>query len=713
MIIDNADDKSVLLEPFEDQEGYQVSLASYIPTQLGANQLLVLTTRDCDVARAIVDRFCHIQINPFSLEDSRALLSSRLGPERHKSGQGIDRLLDMLAYLPLAISQAAAFIRRNHITTSQYLKSIEESEDMLVKYLSQDLQDPRRPPGIPSSILGTWKISFDQIQSREPRAAQFLSVMAMLDGKSVPISLLTVQAQSTLESSMAKGTLLGYSLVKVETDGETFSMHPLVQQSIRHWLDQTKKKTEAALMALHAVVSCFPSGEYGTWLECEKLMPHVKAVLHEACLSNISLLERALILFRFSMYKNARGQQAEACKRARECYSIRNRILGDDHEETIHIKLLLTRILIAEGNWAEAKELIHSITNVGDKVLGKDHEFRQLNVAYLAHLLFDQGYPDEAELLYRKSIQLLESSMGPFHPTSLESKLGLACALSEQERYQEAENILKEVTEHNQQQCGERHPTSLKSMLVLAEVLANQGKFIQAEEMVRYVFSSREDALGKEHPLTVESLKALGIILVRQGKHKDGEAVVRKSLEYFERILGRGHLWTCRCRNDLVYCLHSSDQCEEAEKIIYQNLENSATLGTHHPQILKTKSYLAWARWNRGIIEEAEVFYREVLHSYKKVFGSAHAQTIHHLISLGETYLAQNRHNDALNLLNQLDGVDLEAPWHDCSRARIKEFKKRAMSDTYKMATKESGNPLKRPPPPPPPRALCPLPGVS
>ncbi|KAI9766778.1 MAG: hypothetical protein M1840_006253 [Geoglossum simile] len=95
-------------------------------------------------------------------------------------------LLEVLGYIPLAISQAAAYMRRNKITIEKYLKALKYSDFNLVDHLTTELVDPRRQQGTPSSVFLTWKLSFDQISKEEPRAAEILSLMAFLDGQGIP-----------------------------------------------------------------------------------------------------------------------------------------------------------------------------------------------------------------------------------------------------------------------------------------------------------------------------------------------------------------------------------------------------------------------------------------------------------------------------------------------------------------------------------------------
>ena len=54
------------------------------------------------------------------------------------------KLLELLACLPLAIVQAAAFINENEISISSYIALYEDGEDQAIELLSEDFEDRGR-----------------------------------------------------------------------------------------------------------------------------------------------------------------------------------------------------------------------------------------------------------------------------------------------------------------------------------------------------------------------------------------------------------------------------------------------------------------------------------------------------------------------------------------------------------------------------------------
>jgi hypothetical protein len=102
-------------------------------------------------------------IIPLAPLDARQLLPSKIPNWNNVNTEEIQGLVEVLGYIPLAITQAAAFIQDNGIAVKTYFEKLKESDSDLQDYLKEDLPDPRRYPENENSVIRTWKLSFDQI----------------------------------------------------------------------------------------------------------------------------------------------------------------------------------------------------------------------------------------------------------------------------------------------------------------------------------------------------------------------------------------------------------------------------------------------------------------------------------------------------------------------------------------------------------------------
>jgi hypothetical protein len=174
----------------------------------------------------------------------------------------------------------------------KYLKTLRQSDSNLVEHLTMELLDPRRRRDTPSSVFLTRKLSFDQIIKEEPRATEVLSLMAFLDGQKEHLDV---------KDTNAIGTLQAFSMIAAETDGETYSMHRLVQLFTQTWLTLQKSRDKWEEEALELLSKELPNGEHENRKKCDALLPHAIAVLKYRPTSHSNLL-RASILYKLAWF---------------------------------------------------------------------------------------------------------------------------------------------------------------------------------------------------------------------------------------------------------------------------------------------------------------------------------------------------------------------------------------------------------------------------
>ncbi|CRG88510.1 hypothetical protein PISL3812_05541 [Talaromyces islandicus] len=115
-------------------------------------------------------------------------------------------LLTELEYLPLAITQAAAYINTNKSSISEYLRLLKNTEQDAVAILSTDFGDKTRYPTLTNAIAKTWTITFNKILEHDPLAADLLAFISCIEWKAIPYSILPA-AHSEARLAGAVGAL--------------------------------------------------------------------------------------------------------------------------------------------------------------------------------------------------------------------------------------------------------------------------------------------------------------------------------------------------------------------------------------------------------------------------------------------------------------------------------------------------------------------------
>ncbi|RDW82157.1 hypothetical protein BP6252_03269 [Coleophoma cylindrospora] len=265
MIVDNADDPNVLFQQNTDYGSVKVaySLADYLPQS--QNGSIVITSRRRDVAFRLTGRNSDIvTIKEMDQDHALALLYKKL--QGNSDTADAIQLVQTLDYMPLAITQAAAYIGQNtpRINLSKYLHILRASDKGRASLLKKDVGDPRRDGKASNSIMTTWQISFEYILREQSSAARLLSFMSLFDREGIPEALLrqVYEEDSDTEADFEDdiSTLTSYSLVTVNVEGDEFEMHRLVQYSMKKWLEQHNKLEYWKEKYIEIMGNAFPIG---------------------------------------------------------------------------------------------------------------------------------------------------------------------------------------------------------------------------------------------------------------------------------------------------------------------------------------------------------------------------------------------------------------------------------------------------------------------
>jgi tetratricopeptide (TPR) repeat protein len=603
MILDNADDADLFLYQSgvdtlaERNDAAERSLRKFLPNRLNARKSMVVATRNRHVGEDLAQGEPCIDVGPFSSQEAQDLLRSKVREIiNHVGEQEAKKLVEFLGHIPLAITQAAAYMNRNKISVSKYLAALEKDQQNLIDHLSVELQDYRRERGYPNSVFLTWRLSFEQIRLQEPRAAEVLSLMAMLDGQQIPLDLVQSPDDRDIDFRSAVGTLDGYSLISRETGDEVCAMHPLVQLSIQDWLAAADQKTHFTEQVLQLLAAKFPNGEHENRLTCELLLPHARAVLQHALRSKSGMRNTAAIFHNVAWFDWQQGRYRLANEGVRKAYDIRRDVLGNDNISTIGSIGLLGTVLSDLGKYKQAEEIHRQALGLRETVLGKEHPDTLTSMNNLAGVLSRQGKYKEAEEIHRQALGLGETVLGKEHPDTLTSMNNLAQVLSRLGKYKQAEEIHRQVLGLRETVLGKEHPDTLTSMNNLARVLSNLGKYKQAEEIHRQVLGLRETVLGKEHPDTLVSMKNLALTLWNQERLEEAEELEVGVLETRTRVLGPEHPETLSSMANLAYTWKSQSRDEDAIGLMEQAEKlQRKILGSDHPNTIN--STRALSKW--------------------------------------------------------------------------------------------------------------------
>ncbi|KAM7215496.1 P-loop containing nucleoside triphosphate hydrolase protein [Rhypophila decipiens] len=404
IVLDSADDSDVFYSTTGPTPKSK-PLATYLPQS--RNGAILVTTRNKNLARRLTGNDANIlDVGPMVEADALSLLKKKLGlPDIDRATE----LVRVLEYVPLAISQAAGYIRAGAPRSSpeKYLDEFRAGERKRIKLLRHDGGDLRRDGSASNAILTTWQISFEHICSKRPSATDLLSLMSFFDRQGISESLLKdsdgaqgVKSNKKLEAGESESEddcnnaedmfeddvamLQDYCLVSTNEAGDVFEMHGLVQLSTRKWLEARGLQEKFKAQFVKRMAMSFPTGDYSNWVICRRLFVHVEKAM--GCRPADGEMEEvwARLLYNGGWYALLQGQYEIAERMVDKARRTREKRLGREDEASLQSVLLYASVMKARGRWKEAESLDVQVMETSSRVLGEEHPDTLTSMANLA-----------------------------------------------------------------------------------------------------------------------------------------------------------------------------------------------------------------------------------------------------------------------------------------------------------------------------------------
>jgi tetratricopeptide (TPR) repeat protein len=459
MIVDNADDTSLLEGPVGKK-----GILDYLPES--ESGLTVFTTRDKKTAHALSMNNI-VNVEKLGLATASALfmkISTRKDLVYDETV--IDELLQELDCLPLAITQAAAYVNCNAISVEGYLSLLRSTEQDLIFIMSKEMRDGTRYKQAANAVAKTWLVSFEQIVREDADAAELLQYMSCIEWKAIPRSILpAIEPEARMETAI--GTLWSYSFITTRGDGKTYDMHRLVHVAARVWVHQKGLMVETQKRALEHLSEIFPSDDYKNREVWREYIPHTARMRNakesdpigargKLCLKvgrclrvdgriqdAVGWLEesrdlrtdlpeddadRLLTQHMLAMTYRANGQVKDAVRLLEQVVAIHRRVLAEDHPDRLHSQHNLAIAYQANGQVKDAVRLLEHVVAISERVLAEDHPDRLHSQHNLARAYQANGQVKDAVRLLERVMAIRERVLAEDHPDRLASKAMLARA---------------------------------------------------------------------------------------------------------------------------------------------------------------------------------------------------------------------------------------------------------------------------------------------
>jgi len=346
------------------------------------------------------------------------------------------------------------------------------------------------------------------------------------------------------------------------------------------------------------------------------------------------------------------GEWAKAEKQYRAALAIRQRILGDDHRETLSSTSNLADSLGKLGNVDEAERLYEAVLEKERRILGPDDQSTLLTECNRAIFYADQGRLAEAEEGLRAVLVKERRVLGVDHPDTVEAMSALAVVLTKRQKLAEAESLQRKTLEKQREILGDDHPEALSSLANLAAILISRNELAQAEPLQREVLKKKELVLGDDHPDTISAKHNLASLLFKQGRRDHAKRLFGEVLEARERVLGAERIETLSTMDNYAFVLLTMGHFAEAETIARRSLEiEERVLGRGHPTTVATMEGLALILMQQGKLAEADRFFADSVTLVRTLEPCSRDQIARFCLHHGSCLARLERYDEAEELL--------------------------------------------------------------
>ena len=257
------------------------------------------------------------------------------GDERERTAAS--ELAAELGFLPLALAQAAAYVAETDASFTDYLKAFRKRRVALLERAgglvphegvavtwagsSKRSSASRRPRPTFCGSARSWPPTPSHSNSW-PRARVS---SASGSPKNFPATTMTIRLRWAICCGPWRATgwcgPRGDAHVRHAPSRARNSARRLTKEEARTFIEGVTRALDAT----------FPDASYATWVQCDRLVPHVVAISGWVEAHRLDLAEAGSLLIRAGIYLRGKGRYAEAASLSERGLAIAERALGADH----------------------------------------------------------------------------------------------------------------------------------------------------------------------------------------------------------------------------------------------------------------------------------------------------------------------------------------------------------------------------------------------
>ena len=686
---------STMKNALEKRKGWLLVFDNAEDPQLLQNILpqgghILITSRNPNWEKAVA-------VDVFSKEEALSYLQKISG----LSGQDeeLNLLAEELGYLPLALTQAGAYIRRQQIDVSTYRTAFKEGQKQL---LSQ------KEKGYPGSVATAWLLSMEKITQEDPNAFKLLNICSYLAPDKIPEEFLEAWLKEKvhttgLDFQDALRILESYSLIEQKVDQKEgshkkwISIHRLIQtvtqdecapaadQTIELGVSIMNKQFKGAArteeernageaLVLHAKALIRHAGKRellseqmgdiaastgGFLLDTDNLKEakeyHEKALQTRIACSGAESMPAADSYNSLGAVAQTQGYLKDAKKLFQKTIDIYLLHLGTNKDAAIGLALTSINmgvVLKAQGDFKGAKESVEKAIECFSLLGAENNEAVAVCFTNLGSVLLVLGETEAAKEYFKKALNMKIACLGTENHTGVALiYVNIGSVSYDQGHFKEAKKHFETALEIFRTCLGTENHTSIATCLNnIGNVLKEQGSLEEAKEFYEKALKIRVDCLGEDHVDVAKSFAGIGFVLKNQGKLEEAKIFLEKAASILISCHGtENQLDVAKTYNGLGGVLRAQGEFVEAKKYCEKdlNITIDCLKTKNHRDVAISYMALGYVLEDQKAFAESEAAYKNALEIRIICLGKNHVLVADTYNTIGLVLKAQGNFDEA------------------------------------------------------------------
>ena len=235
------------------------------------------------------------------------------------------------------------------------------------------------------------------------------------------------------------------------------------------------------------------------------------------------------------------GDYRRALQHGQEELSLRNRLEGPDHPDTLHARSQIALWTGYSGRPEEALHLFQAVLSDQNRVLGSKHPETLTTRNNIAMAIERSGHPAEALHLLQELLPDQMQVLGPDNRDTLRTRNNIAACAAECERFAEALRLYQALLPDRERVLGRDHPDTLGTRNNIAVCTGYSGHPAEALRLLKELLPDLQRVLGSNHPDTLQARSNIALWTLLSGHPVEALRWYQELLPDRERVLGPSH----------------------------------------------------------------------------------------------------------------------------------------------------------------------------